>query len=110
MADVGRRERRARRAYIGSFTAAGGHGITTASVAAGSGALTVLGGVGDLPDPAYLALSPGGDTLYAVSETADGAVAAYRLTGGKPELIGSPVPVGGSGPTYLSLFAGHVLT
>ncbi|WP_128430096.1 lactonase family protein [Streptomyces cyaneus] len=110
MADVGRRERGGRRAYIGSFTAAGGHGITTASVAAGSGALTVLSGVDDVPDPAYLALSPDGDTLYAVSETADGAVVAYRLTGGKPELIGSPVPVGGSGPTYLSLFAGHVLT
>ncbi|MGN9758677.1 lactonase family protein [Streptomyces sp. SD31] len=110
MADFGRRERRGTRAYIGSFTAAGGHGITAASVAAGSGALTVLSGVDDLPDPAYLALSPDGDTLYAVSETAEGAVAAYRLTGGKPELIGSPVPVGGSGPTYLSLVAGHVLT
>ncbi|MFE5916781.1 lactonase family protein [Streptomyces sp. NPDC056468] len=107
MADGGRR---ARRAYIGSFTAAGGPGIVTASVAAGSGALTVLGGADDVPDPAYLALSPGGDTLYAVSETAEGAVAAYRVTGDKPELIGSPVPVGAGGPTHLSLFAGHVLT
>ncbi|KOG19518.1 lactonase family protein [Streptomyces viridochromogenes] len=102
--------RRAARAYIGSFTAAGGPGIVAASVAANSGALTVLGGTGDVPDPAYLALSPGGDTLYAVSETAEGAVAAYRVTGGKPELIGSPVPVGAGGPTHLSLFAGHVLT
>ncbi|GHH10842.1 lactonase family protein [Streptomyces lanatus] len=107
MADV---DRLGRRAYIGSFTAAGGHGITTAAVAAGSGALTVLNGVRDVPDPAYLALSPRGDTLYAVSETADGTVAAYRVTGAKPEPVGSPVPVGGSGPTHLTLFAGHVLT
>lgn len=107
MADVGRR---GERAYIGSFTAAGGRGITTAAVAADGGALTVLSGVDDLPDPAYLALSPGGDTLYAVSETAEGAVAAYRVTGDKPQLMGSPVPVGGSGPVHLSLFAGHLLT
>ncbi|EGX55448.1 secreted protein [Streptomyces zinciresistens K42] len=107
MADVGKR---GRRAYIGSFTAAGGHGITTASVAEGSGALSVMNEVHDLPDPAYLALSPGGDLLYAVSETPDGALAAYRLTGTRPERVGAPVPVGGSGPTHLSLFAGHVLT
>ena len=106
MADGGRRRGRA---YIGSFTAAGGPGVVAASVAVGSGALTVLGGAGDVPDPAYLALSPGGDTLYAVSETAEGAVAAYRVSGDKPELVGPPVPVGGSGPTHLSLFAGHVL-
>ncbi|MFC8244878.1 lactonase family protein [Streptomyces chartreusis] len=107
MADVGRR---GRRAYIGSFTAAGGHGITTASVAADNGSLTVQSGVRDVPDPAYLALSPAGDTLYAASETADGTVVAYRVTGAKPELLGSPVPVAGSGPTHLSLFDGHVLT
>ncbi|MFI6007744.1 lactonase family protein [Streptomyces sp. NPDC051243] len=107
MADVGRR---GGRAYIGSFTAAGGHGITTAAVNGGSGALTVLGGVDDLPDPAYLALSPEGDTLYAVSETAEGAVAAYRVTAKTPQPLGPPVPVGGSGPVHLSLFAGHVLT
>lgn len=81
-----------------------------ASVAADNGALTVLGGAADVPDPAYLALSPGGDTLYAVSETAEGAVAAYRVTGDKPQLIGPPVPVDAGGPTHLSLFAGHVLT
>ncbi|WP_435213252.1 lactonase family protein [Streptomyces sp. bgisy034] len=107
MADVGRR---GRRAYIGSFTAAGGHGITTASVAGDNGALTVRSGVRDVPDPAYLALSPAGDTLYAASETAEGTVVAYRVTGAKPELLGAPAPVGGSGPTHLSLFDGHVLT
>lgn len=75
-----------------------------------SGALTVLGSVNGVPDPSYLALSATGDTLYAVSETADGAVAAYRVTGDAPEQTGPPVPVGGSGPTHLSVFDGHVLT
>jgi 6-phosphogluconolactonase (cycloisomerase 2 family) len=73
-----------------------------------SGALSVLSAVDEVADPSYLALS--GDLLYAVSETADGAVAAYRLDGDGLELTSPPVPVGGSGPTHLSLHAGHVLT
>ncbi|MCS0600920.1 lactonase family protein [Streptomyces sp. LP11] len=99
-----------RRAYIGSFTAAGGPGLVTARVAPDGGALTLVAAVKDVPDPSYLALAPGGGTLYAVSETAEGAVAAYRLRGERPELAGPPVPVDGSGPTHLSLYDGHVLT
>jgi 6-phosphogluconolactonase (cycloisomerase 2 family) len=101
---------RRRRAFIGSFTAAGGSGLVTAAVHPHSGALTLLGGVDGVPDPSYLTLSPDGGTLYAVSETADGAVAAYRVKGDNPVLAGSPVPVGGSGPTHLSLYDGHLLT
>lgn len=81
MADGGGR----RRAYIGSFTAAGGPGIVTAAVSADTGALKVLSGLNGVPDPSYLALSPAADVLYAVSETAEGAVAAYRVTGDRPE-------------------------
>ncbi|MEV6167164.1 lactonase family protein [Streptomyces sp. NPDC051954] len=107
MGDGGRRQRRA---FIGSFTAAGGPGIVTAAVDPHTGALTVLSSVDGVPDPSFLALSPDGDTLYAVSETAEGAVAAYRMNGDKPERAGQPVPVDGSGPTHLSVFDGHVLT
>ncbi|MEV0637862.1 lactonase family protein [Streptomyces sp. NPDC050619] len=107
MADGGRRRRRA---FIGSFTAAGGPGIVTAAVDGTSGALTLLSSLDGLPDPSYLALAADGGTLYAVSETADGAVAAFHVTGDKPEPAGPPVPVGGSGPTHLSVHAGHVLT
>ncbi|MFD8519815.1 lactonase family protein [Streptomyces capillispiralis] len=99
-----------RRAFIGSFTAAGGPGIVTASIDPGTGALTVLDAVNAVPDPSYLALSPDGRTLYAVSETAEGAVAAYRVTGNGPRPAGREVPVDGNGPTHLSLFAGHLLT
>ncbi|MET7453092.1 lactonase family protein [Streptomyces sp. NPDC005574] len=106
MTDGGRR----RRAFIGSFTAAGGPGIVTAAVAADTGGLTPLSSMNGLRDPSYLTLSADGGTLYAVSETDEGAVAAYRVTRDTPEPAGPPVPVGGHGPTHLSLFAGHVLT
>ncbi|MFF0006125.1 lactonase family protein [Streptomyces tibetensis] len=99
-----------RRAFIGSFTAAGGPGIVTAEVDADTGALTVLSSVNAVPDPSCLTLSPDGEMLYAVIETAEGAVAAYRVDGDKPDPAGRPVPVDGSGPTHLSLYAGHVLT
>ena len=99
-----------RRAFIGSFTAAGGPGIVTAAVDPGSGALTVLSTVDAVPDPSYLALSPDGRTLYAASETAEGTVAAFRVTGAGTEPAGRPVRVDGSGPTHLSVHAGHVLT
>ncbi|MFF4834177.1 lactonase family protein [Streptomyces sp. NPDC001315] len=107
MADGGRRQRRA---FIGSFTAAGGRGLVTAAVDPDSGALTVLSSVDGVPDPSYLALSNDGATLYAVSETAEGAVAAYRVDDDKVAQAGPPVLVGGSGPTHLSVFDGHVLT
>ncbi|MEU1473686.1 lactonase family protein [Streptomyces sp. NPDC001668] len=106
MADGGGR----RRAWIGSFTAAGGPGIVTAAVAPQTGALKVLSGLNGVPDPSYLALSARGDVLYAVSETAQGAVAAYRVTGERPEPAGPPVTVDGNGPTHLAVHAGHVLT
>ncbi|MFE2041894.1 lactonase family protein [Streptomyces sp. NPDC059477] len=101
---------RGQRAFIGSFTAAGGPGVVTASVDPRDGALTVLSGLDGVPDPSYLALSPSGGMLYAVSETAEGAVAAFRVDGDSPEPAGQPVPVGGNGPTHLTVHAGHVLT
>ncbi|WP_225833302.1 lactonase family protein [Streptomyces sp. NK08204] len=111
MAVDGRPGRRgACRAFIGSFTAAGGPGLVTAQVRPHDGALSPVSALNHLPDPSYLALSPDGSTLYAVSETADGAVAAYRVHGDTPEPVGLPVAVGASGPTHLSLYAGHVLT
>lgn len=84
--------------------------MLTAAVDPDTGALTVLSAVDGVPDPSFLAVSPERDFLYAVSETAEGAVAAYRVHGDKPELTGPPTRIGGNGPTHLSLFDGHVLT
>ncbi|WP_327371865.1 lactonase family protein [Streptomyces sp. NBC_01217] len=102
------------RAFIGSFTSAGGRGITVAAVDRETGELTVLGATDAVPDPSYLALGhgpgPGGRTLYTVSETEYGAAAALDVTGDVPRLFGEIRPVEGSGPTHLALAGGHLLT
>ncbi|MFJ6410625.1 lactonase family protein [Streptomyces hydrogenans] len=96
------------RAYLGSFTSAGGRGVLTADVDPVTGGLTVTGGTDAVTDPSYLALA--GGVLYAVSETEPGAVAALDPEGPAPRPLGAPVPVGGSGPTHLAVAAGHLLT
>ncbi|MFC9249134.1 lactonase family protein [Streptomyces sp. NPDC057136] len=100
------------RAFIGSFTSAGGQGITTVAVNRESGALTVLGSTDAVPDPSYLVsgLGPGGTVLYAVSETSEGAAAAFDVSGDVPRLLGAPQSVRGEGPAHLTLAAGHVVT
>ncbi|MEV6652462.1 lactonase family protein [Streptomyces sp. NPDC051219] len=98
------------RAFIGSFTSEGGRGIVTAAVDRETGALTVLAATDAVADPSFLALARGGAVLYAVSETADGAAAAFAVAGGRAELLGVPVPVRGSAPTHLALVGRHLLT
>ncbi|WP_393054725.1 lactonase family protein [Streptomyces sp. LN549] len=104
----------ARRAFIGSFTSAGGRGISVAAVDAETGALTVLGATDAVPDPSYLALGrgtgPGGAVLYAVSETEKGAAAALDIGRDVPRPLGETRQVDGSGPTHLALAGGHVVT
>ncbi|MFI9723342.1 lactonase family protein [Streptomyces sp. NPDC052396] len=98
-------------AYLGSFTEAGGHGLTTARVDARTGALTPVHSTGAVANPSFLAHGPGRDTLYAVSETDDGAVAAFSLADpGHPAPLAAPVPVRGAAPTHLALAAGQLFT
>ncbi|MFF3692736.1 lactonase family protein [Streptomyces sp. NPDC002221] len=101
---------RAARAFIGSFTTAGGHGVTAVAVDGGSGALTPLGSSAAVANPSYLAASADGRVLYAVGESADGTAAAFDITAGAPRPLGTPVSVGGAGPTHLALAAGHLVT
>ncbi|MFH8336610.1 lactonase family protein [Streptomyces sp. AM6-12] len=100
------------RAFIGSFTSAGGPGIVVADIDPRTGALTRTGAVRSVPDPSYLAVGHGeaGPVLYAVSETVAGVVAAYDASGAVPRPLGEPVPVGGDEPTHLALAQGHLLT
>ncbi|MFD3695429.1 lactonase family protein [Streptomyces sp. NPDC058646] len=98
------------RCRIGSFTSGGGRGITTAAVDPATGALTVLTACDTVEDPSYLAVAPDTGVLYAVSETEQGAVCAFRPTAGGLAALGPAVPVGGSGPTHLSVAAGRLLT
>ncbi|MFI6144216.1 lactonase family protein [Streptomyces sp. NPDC051109] len=98
------------RAHIGSFTSGGGRGITTAAVDPATGALTLLSATGAVADPSYLALDRGTGVLYAVSETEQGAAAAFRPTPEGLTALGPAVRVGGSGPTHLSVAGRRLLT
>ncbi|MBZ4020810.1 lactonase family protein [Streptomyces purpurogeneiscleroticus] len=106
--NAGSRNGAGRRAYIGST--AGGAGIVTAEVDPESGALKELHRTDAVTHPAYLAVSGDGRLLYVVSETPDGAAAAFSLAGDRPEPLAPPVPVHGSAPTHLTPHAGHLLT
>ncbi|MFI1098549.1 lactonase family protein [Streptomyces sp. NPDC020917] len=99
-------------AYIGSFTSAGGRGLTAAGVDPKTGALTALGDTAEVPNPSFLTLSADGRTLYTVSETEpEGAAAAFSLADpAAPALLGAPVPVRGGAPTHLAVHRGHLLT
>ncbi|MFG2331556.1 lactonase family protein [Streptomyces sp. NPDC048604] len=97
------------RAFIGSFTSAGGRGVVVADVDPGTGALKETGATDAVADPSFLA--GGRDAvLYAVSEADDGAVAAFDVSGAAPGLLGAAAPVRGAGPTHLCVAAGHVVT
>ncbi|MDJ1137254.1 lactonase family protein [Streptomyces iconiensis] len=102
------------RAYIGSFTSAGGRGITTAALDVETGALTALHHTDAVPDPSFLTLAPDRAHLYAVSEQTEGGAAAFSLGAGEraggPAQLGATVPVDGSGPTHVALAAGCLYT
>lgn len=100
------------RAFVGSFTSAGGRGIVVAAVDPASGALTETGVVDAVANPSYLAVEQtgAGPVLYAVSETAQGAVAACDIAGPVPRPMGAPVAVHGEAPTHLAVVRGHLLT
>ncbi|MFD7259262.1 lactonase family protein [Streptomyces sp. NPDC059874] len=90
------------RVYIGSFTSAGGRGITTAALDPATGALTELSTTDVLADPSYLVEGVHIGVLYAVSESSEGMVGAFVADGRGLRPLGAPVPVGGAGPTHLA--------
>ncbi|MEU0103114.1 lactonase family protein [Streptomyces sp. NPDC006267] len=102
----------ARRAYMGSFTSAGGRGVTAAAVDRDTGALTLLGSTDAVPDPSFLAVGPraGGTALYAVGESTPGVAAAFTLDGDVPALLGPVQAVEGEAPTHLALAGNHLVT
>ena len=62
--------------FIGSYCAAEDDGIYVYRLDMSSGALEPVSAVGGLQNPSFLALHPSRPLLYAVIETADGAVTA----------------------------------
>ncbi|MFF5427716.1 MULTISPECIES: lactonase family protein [unclassified Streptomyces] len=97
-------------AYIGSFTAGGGDGITVAEVRDEDGALVPRATVATVENPSWLALDPGTGVLYAASDTERGAVAALRAEGERLTPLGPAVEVGGEGPAYVDFVGRRVLT
>ncbi|WP_432006258.1 lactonase family protein [Streptomyces parvus] len=100
------------RAFLGSFTSAGGLGVSAASVDRETGALTVLGSTDAVPDPSFLAVGPreSGTVLYAVGESAPGVAAAFTVDGDVPTLLTPAQAVDGDAPTHLALAANHLVT
>jgi 6-phosphogluconolactonase len=98
--------------YIGTYTTRNGsQGIYRCELDVSSGALTELTPVAELASPSFLAISPNGQSLYAVSEMADdggerneGSVHAFKIdpkTGGLSRL--NSLTTGGAGPCYVSV-------
>ncbi len=97
--------------HIGSFTTAGGAGLTTAAVREDTGGLTVTARTDAVANPSYLAVAKDHRTLYAVGELPAGVVAAFSLADpAAPRLTGAPVPAGGADPTHLCVAAGRLHT
>lgn len=85
---------------IGSYTATGAGNATGISLvdAGPAGAVPAPRTVAVLDDPSFLAVSA--DRVYAVSETNDGAVSAFRLQGGALEHLWD-APAGGDAPCHV---------
>ena len=99
------------RVYVGTYTRddTGSEGIYQADLDVASGELTVQRVAARADNPSFLALSEGGDYLYAVSEVSDvggapqGATAAYRVAAdGGLTLLGQQL-TGAAGPCHVAV-------
>ena len=98
--------------YLGTYTKPGGsRGIYRTELDLGTGQLAAPTLVAELENPSFVNLSPNGQFLYAVGETADsgpskteGTVHAFRIdraTGNLTKL--NTLPSGGAHPCHLSV-------
>jgi 6-phosphogluconolactonase len=87
--------------YLGGYSSQGGQGIGVAAQREGVLALASIAGCPD--DPTFLAVAPGGRTLYAVHELADGLVSAFAIgDDGRLRLLGTRGS-GGALPIHVSV-------
>ena len=98
--------------YIGTYTSKdGSQGIYRCELDVNSGALGELTPVAEMANPSFLAISPNGQFLYAVSETADGgakknegSLHAFKIdpkTGALTRL--NSLATDGGGPCHVSV-------
>jgi 6-phosphogluconolactonase len=91
------------RVYFGTYTGGDSRGIYVCELDLADGSLTEPRLAGEVKNPSFVALHPGGKHLYAVSEVGGtGAVVAFAIdgkTGMLKEL--NHQPAGGAGPCHL---------
>lgn len=98
--------------YVGTYTSKeGSQGIYRCLLDVNSGALNGVSAVAELANPSFLAISPNGQFLYAVSEISDagpdkneGSLHAFKIdpsTGDLSRL--NSRTTGGTGPCYVSV-------
>ena len=87
--------------HLGSYTSAGGPGLARGRIDPATGALTVDAATAAIPDPSWLAASPAGSILYAISEQQEGTVSALT-----PELTVLNTVATGNGPAHVAVHPG----
>lgn len=96
--------------YVGTYSARDGEGILCATFDQRNGSLGELRPTGGIRNPAFLAIHPSGNFLYATTTVADtdgtptGAIAAFAIddkTGELREI--DRRPSGGTGPCHLAV-------
>jgi 6-phosphogluconolactonase len=87
--------------YLGGYTAHGGQGIGVAALREG---VLALESTVDCPDdPTFLAVAPGGRTLYAAHELGDGLVSAFAIGEGGTLRLLNTRRSGGAQPIHVSV-------
>src|SRR5690348_504603 len=95
--------------YVGTYTvppSGHGEGIYIFRFDEASGALEPVKTVSGIASPSFLAASPEGDVVYAVSETDGGSVVAFARNAESGDLTQlNSQPTHGSAPCYVSTSA-----
>jgi 6-phosphogluconolactonase (cycloisomerase 2 family) len=87
--------------YLGGYSSQAGQGLGVAALP--EDVLAVGSTAGSPDDPTFLAVGPGGRTLYVAHELVDGLVSAFAVgDGGKLRLLGSQAS-GGARPIHVSV-------
>jgi len=97
-------------AYVGTFTGEGSEGIYRCRVDRETGAVERVGSTDPGENPSFLAVAPGGESLYAVNEVDPGTVTALDIEDSGALSVRNSVENGGEGPAHVSVDAtGSVL-
>ncbi|MFB5762254.1 lactonase family protein [Paenibacillus medicaginis] len=90
--------------YTGTYASRTETGIFLCALDGESGEMRIVSGTEGIERPSFLALSPDGSYLYAVSETAEGQLYAYAVEAGTGELhMQDRQATEGADPCYVSV-------